>query len=1168
MSISNYKPYGIRLTFEDNPIAGDLTSPYSLVLSYDPDIPSADNGVAAIGITNGGLGAPVIINRNTLVIVKPAEPQTLYGRPLIYNLLQVQPLRGFVSSTFGRPYLIGGVKWLSPRGIESSTYGKPLVINTTANQEVKPTGIAPPLFFGPVLSPRTIWATGFNANAFGVAAVVKTPMIEPKGYNQSSYGVPTIWFHTRLIALDGIDSYDTGYPVVYDPTQEIQAISLVTSAIFGDTSIKNTTVLVYPAGFDTSSFSDYSTVTNTNRYYAPDGIDSQAFGDTLIYNKTPSIFVSSINQTEIGTPAIGYAVRYVGTTGFDRLLLGKPTLTKTPELLPKGFSRDAVGTLFISNKIRTILVAGHSAGLYGLPTLWFRYRYVSARSWASSRFGAGTLTHGVREIISHGFIRQAYGNAWVSQGTRRIEPIGIYKINPTNHMVGGTRYLKPVGFIATEFGTRIIPENQHAYPQGFAGKFGLAVAYLSTQHIRPVGYISVGQQPADRWGKIVVFNSRQYIQQDYDSNSQLTPPKWSDWTAIENRNKNFIVSGFLSQRFGYTKIDNNAAPVLPPGIAPPVGGRYDVSMIAHSVRFINPDPIEAPPVSSWLVAYNDARIISPQGGIHSQFGYASAEKTRRYFRDYGRIDSLEMGVPVIGHAIRTIDIEPRYGIMPPQINMPTVSLWTKYASFRGFETAAYGTPSLSIHFNIIAPSWRHRDNVGEPAIRNLTPELGIYGHDSSEFGIASVRTQWRTVSTQGDNSAIFGAVVIADTKREIKVRGWIDTAVSQKPVVIKTGAPPYSEQRITLDGHVDIDKNEYVSGYGISSDSDVSVGVRIPKPGLNQNVLYPKGFVASAYGTAFMWSNNIRIISGINERNVSTGATVENKNNSYAVVGINNSIVVGTPSVSPHTIYAVREAPDQAKRNHKYQALHYVNETRDYPPGARFGRPKVESTIRTVAPKGASSSLFGTPSANLFKRYLKPKGFRRSLFGVPSIPFVPQYIAFEKTNNLMSLYGKPVITVSDFGPKEIKANGIGSLAIGIHTVDLKTRYILVVGHNSQAMGSKKNNDKPFMWQGLRVGEHVPLIIGGDDMAEFGDTFISHLVRNLELEGFNSFTSEYDINNFGGRMKIANATTAVDDAQYVNVTGFMTDTHGYSSIKLNQQFIRPDGNSDQFRKGAF
>ena len=43
---------------------------------------------------------------------------------------------------------------------------------------------------------------------------------------------------------------------------------------------------------------------------------------------------------------------------------------------------------------------------------------------------------------------------------------------------------------------------------------------------------------------------------------------------------------------------------------------------------------------------------------------------------------------------------------------------------------------------------------------------------------------------------------------------------------------------------------------------------------------------------------------------------------------------------------------------------------------------------------------------------------------------------------------------------------------------------------------------------------------------------------------------------------------IDNIQRVTTQGFISSSHGYSSIKLAQHYIRPDGNSDQYRKGGY
>lgn len=1114
--------------------------------------------VGARGWQSSAVGRPPSVISYFKDIYPPSIDSNLYGRPLVYNLTQYRTMRGFDASEYGKPYLMGGVKYLSPRGYDTSSFGKISLVNTTANQEAKPKGIDSLAIPAPNVSPRMLYPSGFYNNGvytngkyetikFGTPDV-RDPAIKPIGELHTSYGVPTVWFHTRPLSPNGILSYQSGYPRVADPTQFVQPPSLLTSAIFGDTAIRNLSFRVnVPAIFD-GGFSDYTTLTNSNRYYIPKGIDSLAVGAVSIANKTPSIFVDGIANYDVSVPAIGHAIRFVYPTGFDRLLLGKPTVIKAPELLVNGHedSRFTNPTVWYKNRVIDLNARGINSFKAGELTAWYRYRYLSPNGWVSSRHSLSELTHGVRTVEPQGFRRDVLGISWVSQGTRLISVKGIYEPKQSNHMVGGTQTVEPAGYIATLWGTRIIPESQSVAPIGFTGVFGDTLIDLGTKYIAPVGYISVGQQPADRWGDIVVYNKLQYIVQEFDINSGLVPPKWDGWTAIENRNRVIGAVSFIAQKFGYSQIDNNAAPLLPTGIEPPP---ITIGMISHGVRTVVAEAIEAPLLSSWGVVYNAGRVLAPQGRIHSDYGEHSIINTRRYYRNWGMIDSLEMGQTVIGHAIRTIDIEPRYSIAPPQINLPTVDLYTRYVTFRGYETAKYGEPSLSIHFNIIGPSWRHRDDFGYGAVRNDTPELLAGGHDSQEFGRASIRTQWRHVQAQGDTATLFGSAEIADTKREITIRGWLDSSVSQKPIVIKMGTNPYVTQKIW---HAN-ERNPNADGYGYFEEA-------FGRPWLNQNVLYHRGHNSQKFGEAFVHSNNLLIEIGISTVNIpaSSATRVENKSRELSLAGIDNEIKVSDKlMVTPFYI--------------KPPSFNHPRDRWTFNSSDKFGRTVVTNQHRTIYPRGHSSSNVGVGvRAVLYKRYIEPPTIRGFAMGFPEIPFTPKTINLNNYGFHNNVYGNTVVERPPYtGPQTIQLRGINNLGISTPRVELLHRELLAIGSNHLRLGASKGGDTPYMWQGLRVGEFVPMKIGAGDTSLFGKTVIGLRVRNIELEGFVAFRSEYEPVRFKDRMKVTRSGgDNYNDTQAIHTTSWQSEVIGAAEIKLGQHFIRPDGNSDQFRKGAF
>lgn len=1091
------------------------------------------------------VGRPVVVNYS-----KNLYPKTWvsgsFSKPVIYNLTQYQPLRGINSAEYGKPALLGGVWYLNVRGYDASSIGKLQLLNTTANQEAKPKGINELAIGATTVSPRILYAKGFSTLTVG-APDVRTPVLFPTGINNEIHGLQTVWFHTRLIAPNGIESHQSGYGYVYDPTQFIQTPSLITSAIFGDTAIKNLSVFVRVPAINDGSFSDYSSVTNSDRLYAPKGIDSLSIGDSVIFNKTPQIFTDSIVAGVFGLSAIAYRIRSISVTGFDLSAMGRADVTKSPELTPKSINPPNFGTNIVWHKVRTIRPLGFDSAKLTQPTAWFRYRYISPKTKdQSSTFASPILTHNLREVIASGKPNDSYGRAWVSQGTRTLSVSSIDEVKTTNHLVGRHQSIEPAGYVATLFGERIIPEARGLYPLGFREQWGLAAVGLWIRRLNANGFLTIGSADSDRFGQTDFYNLTQYIQQDFDVGSGLVPPAWSEWTLIESRNKQLNATGHASQRFGYSQVDNNAAALLPASIEPPAPVYPENSMISHAIRPIPLIGIEPPPVSNWSAVYNAADVLLPTGFIQLETGTPTIVNTRRYYNGVGRFESLEFGDQMIAYRIRTLDVESRYSIAPPQIELPVVDLYTRYIELRGYEATGHGLPALSIHFNIIETRWAHRDQHGTPKLHNVTPEVMPWGTSVEEHGIASVRTEWREVKALGDTATLFGAIVIADTTRKIEPLNWLSSVHSRFHKVVRLGAAPYATQQIRLDEKFD--------------------GIKPPlmgAAGVNQNVIYARSFDASIFGDIKTHSNNITPI-GVNIDGVSNDMTVRNKNNFVSPAGITASLVeFGKPRLSPYTIWATTEVPQQAVVNHGNTRFTRFRE-------GGFGRLGVEGTIRGITTRSfESSSRFGKPRLDLRLRIIYPESFRRSGFGLPSIPFTPQEILLRE-GIYKEVWGKVLIAHKVIPkPDEIKPKGLDSFSAVGHAVENHLRYINTGGFVSEKMGTKLSGDKPYMWQGLRVGELVPTSIGGTDTSQYGTAWVSLKIREVSAIGFNAFISEYDITSFKERLRVENADKKLPALMTINPVGLPSALDiGYQEIKLGQHYIRPDGNSDQFRKGGF
>lgn len=1099
-------------------------------------------------------------------IVQPnitAGTQSLYGSAkLAYGAQKTIPSSIGVSSSFSQPIIAD-----SERGL--------LLIDLTAVNALSNAKNIP-FHFGSILINNVSLS---SVGSYGKATLTTAFRISPLAINQGGQGLAVTYNSTNKplninlvepnIFFEGRFNFGGASPVTQAGGISGNHIgSAVVSK--GADLIKPPSINQFKTGIAIAYSKKLNDIGENNGYLNLDFSRNIVIQNSLnvgfYFWDGYRLTTSGRQSSKFGTLAISTLQSYIAPVGVNAFEYGDTHISnKDIGLQPTGIaSTSQPASPTVMNWARKIIAGGIRHGVAGEPKVWHRHRYLVPEAILSMNIGDGlTATHGVREVIGIGNPNDLHGTAWISHSPRTLSPLSITTLNASAHMVGNTRSIEPVGYVATLFGERIIPVSTNIYPQGMDTEWGFSDVGLYTRYILPRGYNSYGGFAGDRWGHNEVYNAVQYIEQYYQGDSGLVPPKWSDWQSIENRNKVIGAVGSISQKFGYSQIDTGARLLSPSGITPPPASRYDVSLIAYSIRAMPLEGIDSLVMESWGVVYNAARVIAPTGEVQTLTGSnADVISNRRNYRNIGRIDSLEAGVPAIGYRIRGIDIEPRYSIEPPQIELPTVFLYTRYIELTGLDSEKHGLPDLSIHFNNIAPSWSHSNRFGYPVLHNVTPTLYLNGHDSSDFGSAAIRTQWRELLAQGSNTALVGLLKIADTKQDIEVSGLQAGAVSQKPTVTKLGTNPYVTQNIWHNNESDEGDSD-----GFGSD-ELAFG----KPGINQNVLEPSGIVNPApFGSISVRTNTVSVDGGYFGNSISDKLSIFNKSNVLSVAGMDSRISVGKPRFSPHTIWAVVEAPEQAKRNHDSGELHYVGETRNKPPGAIVGNPSIESTIRTIFPYGYDALRSGRHETAMSLQAIYPEDFRVSRFGIPSIPFSLQSIGFREGVKSKLEVGTPSVGPPPYnGPARILPKGVEAPFIGVVKIENKTRYPEMQGFDALLMGYSRTNDTPYMWQGLRVGEFVPMAITGGVITEFGKAWISHKVRGIETKGADSFSSNYNLSSFDDRMNIkyGEYRQPTPSKQEFVTTGISSYVSGNAAIRLNQHFIRPDGNSDQFRKGAF
>lgn len=1120
------------------------------------------------------LGTPGV--RNTAEVLTPfgIEWPVVFGKPLVWNFHTYVQGRAWGSELFGAPYVQGGVKYVVPKGVLPGEVARPGVINTTADQTAAPTGIEPPKIALPAVSPQILFVAGF-VGTMGSPLVQRNP--SPIGFDLSAFGRPTIIYKTRTVRVEGIDAFATGYPRVADRAFKLLHRSSAITSVFGDVALRLTSARVQVQGADSSHVSPWAEVRSTRRFVYPPGAQAQTIDGGEVRNKTPSLAPAGLATWVGGVHSVGWRVRSINAAGIAVPFgqVARPSLWQTPGLSPQGMAAPAVPAPVVGHGVRWVLGVGTSMARFGATEISFSARAVrpagiEAKSGEKGPPPAHRVEYSTRLLLVPGALHDVHGWQWVSRRKRFVEPTGAK--SPTdgaNHIVAGTRAVGAAGFVATRWGTRIIPEVQAVYPLGPAGVVGSASVRSSRAYLVPIGF-ATHPQDFQRWGVARAWNRRQSVSMSFDPDSQLNPPAWPLWTAIANRNRHVGVVGIVASVVPAPYVWNGARAVLPTGAAAPdLPAGVKSGMVAFRIRTLPLEGLESPYMPGWLNVSNAARLVRPRGEVAFASGAHTVENISRRYDRVGGFAAAAVGRPFVADRIRSLAMDGRYAIAPPRVALPTVHLHTRFIEPVWPQPPLnMGAHALSIRWNIVTPRWTHRDWFGSPAVRNLTPELLTRGRSADEFGDGLVRLQWRAVSARGERMELFGGTRIADRKQRIVLSGSNFGSLGRVGVV-RVGVPPLGTQYIWLDSHDPIEKPD--AGHGIEPPGgdprnlwphEKQMGV----PSLEQLVLYPEGVEQSAMGRPVVTANSIRVEPGIYELLV--GAPTIHAHLQYVrVVSAEAVGGPGKPRLTPHTIYAVVEAPGQARANHPGPTPHVVIGE------SVVGRPALELRRRTVAvvwdyrsPTGGGA--YGTVSVANKRAYLNPTGPHTLRMGWNDVDGgMPRYIEQKESANFAAFGGATVAHIVPPGPRYLRAQGFVATAMPRALVEHRLRTVAATGYNASRMGVPAPPGMPYAWQGLRIGPLMPTVPDGFDGQRWGTAWVSNRVRGITAEGLSAFASEYDYTQFDLRMRVKNASSGAPAAHRITTLGHRSSACGWTEVRSGRHYIRPDGNSDQHRKGA-
>jgi|GEM_PF-5084830 len=547
-----------------------------------------------------------------------------FGAAKVENFRRYLPVTMGVQTAFTAAFVQGGVKYVTPSGISALDAPKPTVINTTADQTARPSGFSALGIGSPWLDPRSIRPSGYVATAYGDQRAQRPP--HPVGFDALRFGAAQIRDKDSYALPAGVPTPEVGFPRVRDRASKVLHAASPVSAVFGDIGVRLTRRAVAVHGFVSLEVSAWGSVTALNRLVPVTGFMATRPGAATIENAALDLSPPGFEALRVGDAAAGYRHRALMTTGLPAPFpqVSAPTLTKTPSFAPTGFDSLLMPGPWIDYGLRELGTPGLDAATFGDGAVAPKRRLLSLDGGGAKTdiYGAARVEHSVRGMIGSGFESALCGVGHeISPAVRYVVPESIGRPAASRPMVGTTRHLGPIGYEATRWGARIIPESQSAYPHGFGTLFGLATTYNLKQQVRPQA-ITTFRQPEERWGRAHAFNLVQHIEQRPITGSGLEAPEWAQtWTGIANRNRRAPLQGFVAARFGYAQIDNNARQILPKGAAPQDPAQfYKAGMVSHRIRSLSIEGMEPPYISSWACAFNKAFPLKPAGAIATLFG--------------------------------------------------------------------------------------------------------------------------------------------------------------------------------------------------------------------------------------------------------------------------------------------------------------------------------------------------------------------------------------------------------------------------------------------------------------------------------------------------------------------------------------------------------------------
>lgn len=986
-----------------------------------------------------------------------------FGLAGVHTAEQVKPT-SFVSSTYGAPLVRLGQLFVRPSGFGPATWnatnsgtvlnwqqparpsglstfasGSATVTNKTATRVITPGGIASAAYGTLSVSPRIIYATQFNASAYGTPTVQSPP--RPVGFDSSAFGFPVVLDNRQHVYPVGFNAIAFGLASTRRLQEYVYPPSVLESTLFGDLRPILRQRYVLATSVNDSFVSPFASVDNRNRTVVPFPTPTTAFGTSETFNKSPNLTPTGIASLVFGAADIGHRSRPILFAGaIAPAGLGRPIVRNAAATIaPEGFVALLTTPPMVSYRVRTVVARGFAASAYGIDSIvWFRVRGISDVGGSDvARYGVATIDLKDRRVLD-----ATVGLATVIPSprtwfrVRTLVPAGIgFAVGRqfgTTTVQDATKRLGSAGAIAPGlFGVASARRNEVVvYPEGIAGEFGTTFVELATRYLGAHSFLS-----EEVFGQTVIFNSRQYVAPFRDPETVRAEGAVGTPWEVQNRNTTMRTFGF-----DMAIISNGATVELGGRDIHPVGTEFiefGVPVLGDRVRTVRAEGWNSF-FSNYSAVYNRSAVLEPSGIRAGQAGIPSIKDTRQFMDAVGGNDFTTFGDAFTAYAIRYVEI--MRGIEEPRMLEQTVKQMKRFVEPPSIE-GGLGVPTLEIRFNLVGPKGYPMDRYGEPFVRNVTPEVGVYGTLLTEYGRARVFNFISHVRPEGFGT-LWGKGTVDFRLKTVRPGGFEALRIPALHEVSFDAPQIPPQQTVLLDGE------------GIN-ESDVE------NPVLNLRGMRVEGFDAIRFGLPTCISYGIGPVTIPFDYNTQFGTPMLNGTQFVDVPSLESKVSNGLPTAGDGASFVgkPRITPFTVSLFLSLDAENEVDYDNSQPNHPWWGRAVVTSRDRTVRPSGynpntGSNRQFGDAEVLLMKQYVRPNGLMSFRYGVPSIPsdwrVYPYWgrdteeevpgVSLETAEYGVATVAFPIIV----GPRTVRPLGMAG-AFGVQRIELQHRTITNAG---------------------------------------------------------------------------------------------------------------------------